>query len=159
MPLPSQIAICASTQMLGGSVGNPIPDDALNAIFSPIPEDVARNGGVQYACIFLKNVTNTNTLYNIKVWVETQPDGYRSVKETIQLGIEPTVGSPVQTIPNRSTAPQSVEFFDATASNPIEIGNLPPAGVQAIWLKMTIPPGTKPSPDVRAVLRVEFHYL
>mgnify|MGYP001626227136 CR=1 FL=1 len=156
MPLPSEINIRASTQMLGGAKGDIIPDNALHAIFPPVSKELAEHGGADYACIFIENASTNATLYNIRIYV-FQPDGGREVKERFEIGLDPASGSPVQTIPNRTTAPQNVTFFDARDyATGVEIGVLPPGGAQALWLKRIIPAGTEATVDTSATLQIEF---
>lgn len=157
MPLPAEITIRASAQMLGGAPGDVLPDNALHAIMPPISKELAERGGTDYACIYIQNSSTNTTLYNVRIYILRQPDGGREVKEKFEIGLDPKYGSPVQTIPNRTTAPQNVTFYDAKDfSTAIEIGVLPAGGMQAIWLKRTIPPKTEPSVDTNCVLQIEY---
>lgn len=157
MPLPADIRIRASTQMLGGAYGDVLPDNALHAIFPPISKELAEHGGEDYACVFIENSNTSQTLYNVRIYVAQQPDGGREIKEQFEIGLDPQYGSPVQTVPNRTTPPQNVTFFDAKDyATGLEIAVLPPGGMQALWIKRIIPPNTEPSVDTNAVLRIEY---
>lgn len=157
MALPSEVVIRASTQMLGGAYGDVLPDNALHAIFPPISKEFAEHGGVDYACVFIQNATQDTTLYNVRIYIKKQPDGAREIKERFQIGLDPKFGSPVQTIPNRTTAPENVIFYDAEDyASALEIGVLPSGALQAIWIKRIVQPNTQPTPDTSCVLQIEF---
>lgn len=156
MGLPANIAIRASTQMLGGAYGDVLPDNALHAIFPPVSKETAERGGTDYACVFIQNTSTNTTLYNVRIYIKQQPDGSRETKEQFQIGLDPKFGSPVQTIPNRTTAPQNVTFYDATDyTTALEIGVLPSGALQAVWIKRIVPAGTEPSVDTYCTLQVE----
>ncbi len=157
MPLPPEIKIYASTNMLGGAITTQeIPDDGLHAVFPPISGDVAAAGGTEYACIYIKNVS-AETLFRVKIYIKSQPDTGRTVKESFAIGFDPDVGSPVQSIPNLNTPPSGVQFDTPTsADTAIEIPLFPPGAVQALWLKRTIPAGTQPAGVAKCVLSFSF---
>lgn len=155
MPLPAEIVIRASTQMLGGAYGDILPDNALHAIFPPVSKEMAERGGEDYACVFIVNASSA-TLYNVRIYISQQPDGGREKKETVLIGLDPKFGSPVQSIPNRTTPPQNVTFYDASDfATGLEIAVLPAGEMQAIWLKRVVPAGTEPAVDTKAVLKIE----
>lgn len=157
MGLPAEVVLRASTQMLGGAYGDVLPDNALHAIFPPISKETAERGGTDYACVFIQNATNNTTLYNVRIYIKQQPDGNRKTRETFQIGLDPQSGSPVQSIPNRTTAPKDVTFYDASDyTTALEIGVLPSGALQAIWIKRIVPPGTEPTTDTSCTLQVEF---
>lgn len=162
MPYASgDIKFYASTQMLGGDVGNPLPDNALHSVFPPLTSAEIQQGITDYACIYIVNTTQDKTFYRVRVYIQEAPDS-RPVgkKETISMGLDPQGGSPVQSIPNRTTAPQGVSFFTPlNYAQGLEIGTLPPGGKQAIWLKRDVPPGTEGATNVKLTLAVEGYSL
>lgn len=160
MPYESgDIWFYASAGMLGGGIGNSLPNNALHAILTPLSADDLSKGLTDYACIYIKNTTNNKTFYRVRVYLKTPPDS-RTVKETIEIGLDPKSGSPVQSVPNRTTAPQGVSFSSPTNyASGIEIGVLPPGGEQALWIKRTVPPNCETSADVSFTLAVEGYCL
>lgn len=156
MPYQSgDIKFYGSAGMLGGSIGNILPDNALHAVFQPLTADDLREGITDYACIYIKNTTTNKTFYRVRVYIKTPPDG-RQMKEKIELGLDPQSGSPVQTIPNRTTPPNGVSFsLPLDYATGLEVGTLPPGGTQAIWLRRTVPPNTDAATTVTVVLAVE----
>jgi len=156
MPLPSEVKIYSSTNMLGGEITTQeIPDDALHAVFPPIDGATAQEGKIEYACIYLKNVSS-DTLFRVRIYIKSQPDS-RSIKESFAIGFDPQPGSPVQTIDNITTAPSGVNFTTPTSEDDaIEIPIFPAGEVRAIWLRRTIPAGTQPTGIAKCVLGISF---
>ena len=156
MPYSSgDIKFYASAGMLGGGIGNILPDNAMHAVFPPLTAEDLSSGLTDYACIYIKNTTTNKTFYRVRIYIATPPDS-RSKKETISLGLDPQTGSPVQAIPNRTTPPQNVTFFTPlNYATGLEIGVLPPGGAQAIWLRRQVPAGADTATDVSFTLAVE----
>lgn len=145
----------ASEGMLGGNIKDPLPDNSLNAVFPPLGRDELASGWVDYACIYVKNTTTNKTFTSVRIYIQSQPDS-RQRKETISIGLDPQPGAPVQTIPNRNTAPQGVTFSKPSSySTGLELGTFSPGDVRAVWIKRELPPNTEPNPDANFVLAVE----
>lgn len=151
-----------STQGLGGDVKDPLPDNALHSVFPPLTSTEVQAGITDYACIYIVNTTTSKTFYRVRVYIAQPPDSRPSdKKETLSIGLDPQAGSPVQSIPNRTTAPQGVNFYATALSyaTGLEIGTLPPEGKQAIWLKRDVPAGAETVPSVKVVIAVEGYSL
>ena len=158
MPYSSgDIKFYNSTQGLGGEIGNPLPNNALHSVFPPLTSEELVGGVTDYACIYIVNTTQNKTFYRVRVYIQEAPDSRpQGKKETIYIGLDPQSGSPVQTIPNRTTPPQNVSFFTPlNYAQGVEIGTLPPGGKQAIWLKREAPPGTQRVTNAKLTLAVE----
>ncbi len=136
---------------LGGSPTAEIPDNALHLVFPAISNEDLRSGRTEYRCIFIKNTTTDKTFFYVTVELTVPPDGTRSPVETIEIGVDPRRGTPVQQIPNSSVAPDGVVF----SNRPVEVGTLSPQEVQAIWLKRTVPAGTPPGGIIKVTLKVK----
>jgi len=155
--LPGDIKIFGSSAgNLGGQPTAEIPDNSLHLLFPPLSRDDLASGKVEYRCFFVKNTTTDKTFFRVTIQVVEPPDGSRNPVETIAIGVDPVKGSPVQQIPNSTTAPEGVTFFE---NQEVEIGMLGPGEEQAVWIRRTVPAGTPAGGFVRVTLQIKGYAL
>jgi len=143
---------------LGGVISNTqITDNTLNNLFSDVTGDQHAVGYTSYRCFFVKNSNATFTGYNVKVWIETNCTG---VDESIQIALEPSSGSPAQTIVSETTSPTGVSFSTAAGQvNALSIGTMAPNVVYAVWVKRIVSAGTTPQASDSPVIKFYFDTL
>ena len=143
---------------LGGVISSTqITDNTLNNLFSDVTGDQHAAGYTSYRCFFVKNNNSTFTGYNVKVWIDTNCTG---TDESIQIGLEPSAGSPAQTVASETTAPTSVSFSTAAGqANSLSIGTVAPSVVQAIWVKRIVTAGSTPQAADAPIIKFYFDTL
>ena len=132
---------------LSGGGSNSDPNAALGGaisstewgsnIFDNVTPTEASTGESEYRCVFVRNTTATDTLYDAVVWVSTNtPSSYSEVQ--IALADEGASAS-AETIANEDTAPSGPSFSVAeTAATGLDLGDLGPSGYYWVWIKRTI---------------------
>lgn len=121
---------------LGGDISAIEVSNSVHAIFGVISSQIATVGGVEYRCVYIKNNHASLHWYNAVVWISSNtPSDKTDVQIAAGLsavnGSETAVGSP-------TTAP-AVGF--STPSNQaagLTLGDIPPLGWKAIWLKRAV---------------------
>ena len=138
---------------LGGAVSSTeVTDNTLNNLFDDISGDEHEAGDTEYRAIFVKNAHATDTAYNVKIWIESNTT---AADDSIQIGKESALGSPIQTITNESTAPTGITFSTADGqSNAISIGNMAAGQVMGIWVKRIVTAGNTPQANNEATLKI-----
>ena len=59
---------------LGGEPSNTAINDSINNLFSDISSAEAENGKTDYRCFYVFNDSETDTLYNAKIYIKSQTD-------------------------------------------------------------------------------------
>lgn len=158
---------------LSGGASNADPDDSrggvissfelvngtLENLFDIVSLAEASAGHEDYRCFYVKNVNATDTIYDIRAWIETNTP---SPTTTVAIGADPAgVGDGVTTgvavtIIGEVTAPAGVTFstpVSAAAGVPGGV-NLGPGQALGIWVRRTISAGTSPLPSDDCRIRV-----
>lgn len=113
-------------------------DNTTHNLWDVVSSAESSAGDTEYRCIYVKN-TNTNslTLQNAKVWIQTQTP---SADTSVEIGLGTSaVNGTEQTVTNESTAPSGVTFGTAAGEgNALSIGNIPAGQHKAIWIKRIV---------------------
>lgn len=152
----------------GGSTAQPAPSDSFGgfasqtpwpnnvgeSLFSAVPSTAAP-GTVEYRCVFLYNVSNSDTWYGVKVFSTAQPSsGF------VSLGVDPagvvsrTSATAQAARPaSSSTAPSGVSFSTPTTYDTgISVGNIGPNQGRAVWVRRQT--GTVPGSTVTGTFSI-----
>jgi hypothetical protein len=122
---------------LGGVISSNSPSPNINELFDYISAYEAEYSDAEYRCVYVKNTSTTETLYNAKVWIsENTPSVYTEVE--IGLGTS-ALGVDEQTVANESTAPIGVTFsIPLTEATALSIGDMGPSKYKAVWIKRSV---------------------
>lgn len=136
---------------LGGIISTTeITDNTLNNLFDDVTGDEHTAGDTEYRAFFFKN-TSAETGYNAKVWIESNTT---AADDTINIGIEGSQGSPIQTIGTEQSSPGGISFSTASSQgNALVIGDMEAGSVIGIWVKRIVSAGTTPQANNSAVIR------
>lgn len=137
---------------LGGVISTTeVVDNTLNNLFDDVTGDEHTAGATEYRAIFFKN-SSAETAYNAKIWIDSNTT---ATDDTLNIGKEATVGSPIQTVALETTAPTGISFSTADGqANAISIGSLLAGEVIGIWIKRIVTAGSTPAATDTAVLKV-----
>lgn len=136
---------------LGGVISTTeITTDTLNNLFDDVTGDEHTAGDTEYRAIFFKN-NSAETAYNAKIWIESNTT---AADDTLEIGIEAAVGSPIQTVADESTAPTAISFSSAAGqANAIAIGAMSAGDVIGVWVKRIVTAGTTPAATNTATIK------
>ena len=140
-------------QSLGGEISNTeLVDNALHNLFDRVSASESQSGDIEYRAVFIKNTHPILTLYNAKVYIESNtpsPDTH------CQISVDNEDGSPIQTIPNEDTAPSGQTFYDADGeANALLIGDLGPGQVKGLWINREVNAGAQAYSNDQVVIKV-----
>ena len=117
-----------------------------NELFDSVKRYESHFGDTEYRCFFVTNTHLTETMWDIKIFINSQPV---SKVDTLQMGLDPasvgdgfTTGVAV-TVADENTAPAGVTFSIPTKLNPLVIGDLAPLKCKAVWVKRIVPAGVE----------------
>lgn len=121
-----------------------------------------KDGGVFYACVYLKNEHVTLTAQAVEAWIETETD-HDGVNVSLAKGTS-AINAQEQSIANENTAPSGVVFSDtdtttagAATGDIIEtLPDIPQGETCALWLRMTIDAGTLAKTGYAATIAIDF---
>lgn len=113
----------------------------MNNLFDDIEKAESIAGDTEYRCFYIRN-EDTETFYDAKIYIKSQPTG----ADSLALGIDPqgvhNVTETTATLANESTAPGSVTFTSPTQGSPLSIGDIGSGYQVAIWIRRTVPANT-----------------
>jgi hypothetical protein len=137
---------------LGGVISTTeITDNTLNNLFDDITGDEHTAGDTEYRAFFFKN-NSAETAYSVKIWISSNT---AATDDTINIGIESALGSPIQTIADEATAPTGISFSTADSqSNSLYIGDMTTGTVCGVWVKRIVTAGSTPQASDAATFRV-----
>ena len=143
----------SSGKSLGGSItSTDIVSASLGNLFDNVSGAEAKAGSTKYRCLYVKNTNTTDTLYDAKVYIETNTPASGSHVE-IGLGTSAVAGTE-QSVANEVTAPNTVTFSNPVVGNPLEIGDLSPNQHKAVWVKREITADAVGYSDDNVVIKV-----
>lgn len=152
---------------LGGIISTTeVVDDTLNNLFDVVSGSEAETGDTEYRAFYMTNDHSTLTLYGARVWIMTDTP---STDTDIAIGVEGSIGSPIQTIADEDTAPVTTAFKDAsgdvgkwlttaeTAGDTyyITIGNIAPSETIGVWVRRTVSASASAYSTDSCVLKIE----
>jgi hypothetical protein len=141
------------TASLGGVMGG-VYSGALGALFQTIPGSVAAAGGFLYRVIYVRNQHPTDTLADIKAFIEQQ---------YAHPGLELAVGVPSQgvdtnvpALASQTTAPAGVPFVTTTDPDAgAAYGSLGPGQRRGLYLRLGVAAGTARISQAAGVFAVD----
>lgn len=135
-----------------------LTDATLHNLFDVVGGDENLASESEYRCLFIHNTNATDTFLNVKAFISAEVAGGASV----EIGVDPTAASAVDSasdqaveIADEDTAPAGVSFSAPTDyDSGIDIGDLAPGEVRAIWIKRTTSNSAAKSND-GATIRIQ----
>lgn len=141
---------------LSGGAANSDPNASLGgaksstamptSIFDDVSSAEASAGDIEYRCIYIHNNHGSLTLQAPKIFIQANTP---SATTTVAIGLGTSAqGGTEQTVADESTAPSGVSFAEpADFASGIALGDIPPAGHRAVWIRRTITAGTAAAND------------
>lgn len=135
------VDVVAASLPVSDTNSNVSVDGQANTLFDDVGAVEAFLGVTNYRCYYVENIDATDTLFGVKVFIESQPSPGSDV---LDIGIDPAgINGVATTIVNELTAPAGVSFSQpSTYAAGLLIGDLTPGDFQAIWIRRTVPPGS-----------------
>lgn len=144
-----------------GGVMSSVPvsfGDTMNNLFDNVSDAEAVAGDDNYRCVYVRNSNGSDTLNAVKIYTSSNTP---SPTTKVQIGVDPAgVGDGASTgvattIADEDTAPSGVTFSDAANSGAaLDLGNLGPGQVAAVWIKREVTAGTAAAASDPFTLRV-----
>ncbi len=136
---PQDLKIIKAASQLGGDIGTESASGA-NELFDIVSGQESNAGSTEFACAYLAN-ESSQTALSVSIYVSYEDD-HENVSVDLGLGAS-DIGGVEAEIADEFTAPTGVTFVETQPSgNAILIGDIPAGSHKAIWLRMTVPPGT-----------------
>ena len=138
MPVTANdLKFMASTDGLGGAISAAEASISVNGLFDLVASAEVSLGDVEYRCVFVQNTHATLTLYNARAYIEQNT---ASPSTTLDIGAGAAdVNAPEQSIANEHISPMGVVFVSPSDYDfGVALGDLPPGGYKALWLKRTV---------------------
>jgi hypothetical protein len=124
---------------LGGEISNTPVLGTLNNIFSDITTEQASSGRTDYRCVYIKNISVSDSLYDAGIYVYSQSSG----GSTIEIGTSPTpVDTTAPSIAVDTLAPYDVTFEETSSGSRIILGDVGPESIVPVWIRRTTSPET-----------------
>jgi hypothetical protein len=143
---------------LGGVISDSEVSTSINGLFDNINGYESLVGSVEYRCIAIKNVNESDVLTNTKLFVSTKTEG----DDYIWIAVEVPTEDAVQSIATDDTAPIDLTFSipDSTqwitcTSSGSEVGSIEPGKWIAIWIKRVVPAGAKTFHDNNFTIQLD----
>jgi hypothetical protein len=116
----------------------------LVTLFDNIDKDEALAGDTEYRCFYIHNANSAEAVQDLKIWVDTDPNG----NDSLAIGLDPHgVSGTASAVSSEGVAPGSVDFSVPTAEgNAINIGTISAMSYYALWLRRTVPAASPPVP-------------
>lgn len=154
--LDSEIKFYKSTEVdfngtmiaTGGAIDKLNPVDTvttLHNLFDWVKGAEAENGMTDYRCIYVSNDNTSETLFDVRLVLTVNTP---HVNTHVQIGAG-TAGTNTteQVIADELTAPVGVTFSDHEVEGvALNLGDIPPDGYHAIWIKREVTAGATPLP-------------
>lgn len=121
---------------LGGGEGGVLASSS-GALFGS-PGNADRVAGVtDYRCIYLHNPSTTDTISDVRLWIDTP-----SVASDVDEAVGEDTQNPAQTIANAKAAPAGVVFSaPADYATGLTLGALGPGATIPVWVRRTVSAG------------------
>lgn len=133
-----------------------------NNLFDTFTGAETAAGGTYYCCVYVKNTHATLTATSVQFQI-TSETAHAGMNVSLGLGASALNGTEAA-IAGEKTAPTGVTFTDtdttttgaATADTALTLPDLPPAGTQAVWVRVVIDPATPAVTDYAANTKITF---
>ena len=151
MPIATDdIKVYKTTNGLGGAITTTeAPHATTGNLFDTFSGTETANGGVFYACVYVKNNHGSLTAQNVIAAITSETD-HDGLNASLALGSSAVNGTE-PTIANENTAPSGVSFAGdtdtttagaATEDASITLGDIPFGQHRAVWIRLTIDAAT-----------------
>lgn len=137
----------AANSTPAASLGGAKSSAAMPAdLFDDVSSAEASAGDVEYRCIYIHNNHGSLTLQAPRIFIQANTP---SATTTVAIGLGTSAqGGTEQTVADESTAPAGVSFSEpADFAAGIALGDIPPGGHRAVWVRRTITAGTAAAND------------
>jgi hypothetical protein len=137
---------------LGGAPG---AGNDVTQVFDDVAGIEGRDGMHDHRCVVAHNPNPVSVATGTAVWLSATP--YRLASDgitrspgvtTVEVAVATEgVGVPPATIPNEAATPSDITSWSTptTGGAALVVGNLPPDGWRAFWIRWTVPPGSNPA--------------
>lgn len=124
---------------LGGVISTTEQGTGLHELFDLVTGDDSEVGDTEYRCVYVKNISSTDTAYNARLYISANTPGTGTSAE-VGLGSS-AIGGTEQTVADEDTAPSGVTFSAADGlANALTVGDLAPGQTKAFWIKRVVAP-------------------
>lgn len=124
---------------IGGAISSSPVLGTLNNLFRDVTSEQAASGRTDYRCVYVKNTSGSDSLYEAEIYVYSQSSGGSDVT----IGTSPTpVGTTAPLLAVDTLDPSGVTFQETSTSSRISIGTIGPNSAVPIWIKRTTNAGT-----------------
>lgn len=124
---------------IGGAISSAPVLGVLNNLFRDVSSDEAASGRTDYRCVYIKNISSSDSLYEAEIYVYSQSSGGSSV----MIGTSPTpVGTIAPLLAVDTLSPSGVTFQETSSSSRISIGTIGPNSAVPVWIKRVTSAGT-----------------
>lgn len=113
-------------------------------LFDDIEKPEALAGDTEYRCFYVHNAHSVDMVQDLKIWIDTDPNG----NDSLAIGLDPHgVSGTASAVSSEGVAPGSVVFSVPTAEgNAIVIGTISALSYYPLWLRRTVPAASPPVP-------------
>lgn len=132
---------------VGGEMSSTEVSSLLNGLFDAVSAGEATTGLVDYRCIYLQNTNLTNTVNDVKLWIQSQTS---SPNTDIAIGLD-LAG------PNgeAGTDPEEPTYsIPGDVGSGLDMGNLTGEDFYAFWIRRTVNPGASSAASDASQLRI-----
>jgi hypothetical protein len=120
----------------------------VNNVWDNVTGQQAQDGLTEYRCLYVINLNSVDTAYDVRVWIQDQPQG----PDSLYIALDPagkgngtTTGVAIEINSETDSGNELVGLtFTApdTQSSALVIGNLTPGQCQAVWQQRVVSAGT-----------------
>lgn len=118
--------------------------NATNRAFDNISATESLNGDTEYRCFYVKNTHASQTAYDVRLWIKSQPTG----SDTLAIALDPngkgvSARGPLADESDSTNVLAGITFTQPnTYAGALVIGNLGPGEYYAFWVKRVVPSNT-----------------
>lgn len=118
--------------------------NATNRAFDNITAMESLNGDAEYRCFYVKNTHATQTAYDVRLWVKSQPTG----SDTLAVALDPngkniSARGPIVDEEDSTNVLTGIVFTQPnTYAGSLVIGTLGPGDYYPFWVKRVVPSNT-----------------
>lgn len=124
---------------VGGGISTTPVLGTLNNLFRDVSSAQAASGLTDYRCVYIKNASLADSLYEAEVYVYSQTSGGSGV--TIGTAASP-VGTIAPLLAVDTLEPAGVTFQETSVNSRISIGTIGPNSSVPVWVRRTTDAGT-----------------
>lgn len=128
-----------STQQENLTISN-----VVNGTYDNISAQESLVGDIEYRCFYILNTDATNTAFDVRVWIKSQPLGADTLSICLNPGAKNTTAiGPLTTEGDGSGLLTALTFTaPSTQVAGLQMGDLLPGDYYAFWVRRTVPANT-----------------